>query len=49
MADSEMQANEASVGTFIKELDGSEQNLMLQDGGKLQNDVNGVLSFKSIP
>ena len=22
---------------------------MLQDGNKLQNDVNGVLSFKSIP
>ena len=31
----EMQVNEASVGTFIKELDGSEQNLMMQDGGTI--------------
>ena len=41
MTDAEMQANgEASVGTFIKELDGSSQGL--------PTDGAGILSFKSI-
>ena len=48
MTDAEKQANgEASVGTFIKELDGSEQALTM-DGVKLQNGEHGILSFKSI-
>ena len=48
MTDAEMQANgEVSVGTFIKDLDGSELALTM-DGVKLQNGEHGILSFKSI-
>ena len=49
MNDAGLQTNgEASVGTFIKELDGSDQGLTTDGAENLFKGDHGILSFKSI-